>query len=94
VLKKVAIDYRVEMAKATMAKAEASIKAFKAKGGKIVTLSDEEKKKWAFQMPNIAQDLAADVEKRNNYPAKQILAAYMDGLRAAGEKPVRNWDKE
>jgi TRAP-type C4-dicarboxylate transport system substrate-binding protein len=94
VLKEVAIDYRVEMAKATMAKAEASIKAFKAKGGKIVTLSDEEKKKWAFQMPNIAQDLAADVEKRNNYPAKQILAAYMDGLRAAGEKPVRNWDKE
>ena len=27
-------------------------------------------------------------------PGHKFLTAYMDALRAAGEKPVRNWDKE
>jgi len=94
VLKEVAVDYREKMAQATLDKAASSIKTFKAKGGKIVTLSEADKKKWAFKMPNIAQNLAADVEKRDGYPARQVLSAYMDALRAAGEKPVRNWDKE
>jgi hypothetical protein len=53
-----------------------------------------EKKQWADQMPNIAMNLAEDVEKRNGYPAKKILSAYMDALRAAGEHPVRDWDKK
>jgi len=94
VLKEVAVDYREKMAQAALDKADVSIKTFKAKGGKIVALSEADKKKWAFQMPNIAQNLANDVEERDGYPAKKILSAYMDALRAAGEKPVRNWDKE
>lgn len=94
VLKEVAIDYRDQVAKATMDKADASIKAFKAKGGKITALSEADKKKWAFLMPNIAEHAADDAEKRAKYPARKILTAYMDALRAAGEKPVRNWDKE
>ncbi|MGA7486683.1 MAG: C4-dicarboxylate TRAP transporter substrate-binding protein [Xanthobacteraceae bacterium] len=94
VLKEVAVDYRDQVSKATMERAEASIKSFKAQGGKITPLSEADKKKWAFLMPNIAKNLADDVEKRNNYPAHQILAAYMEALRASGAKPVRNWDKE
>lgn len=94
VLKEVAVDYRDKMAEEVLKKADASIKTFKEKGGKIVSLSEAEKKEWAFLMPNIAQDLAADVEKKNGYPAKEILAAYMQALRDAGEKPIRNWDKE
>ena len=94
VLKETARDYRDKVAQAALDKADVSMKKFKAMGGTVVTLSKEEQKKWAQKMPNIAQNLAKDVEKKNGYPAMKILAAYMDALRAAGEKPARNWDKE
>jgi len=94
VLKEVAVDYREKMAQATLDLSDVSIKKFKAAGGKIRSLTEAEKKHWADSMPNIAMDLAKDVEQRNGYPARQILAAYMDALRAGGEKPIRNWDKE
>jgi len=93
VLKEVAEDYRDEVARQVIALSDKSIKTFKAKGGKITKLSTEDKKHWADSMPNIAKNLADDVEKRNGYPAHKILSAYMDGLRAAGEKPLRAWDK-
>jgi TRAP-type C4-dicarboxylate transport system substrate-binding protein len=94
VLKDTARDYRDQVAKAALAKAGDSMKAFKKQGGKVVTLSDADKKKWADMMPNIALALAEDVEKKNGYPAKEILAAYMQALRKHGEKPVRDWDKK
>lgn len=94
VLKETARDYRDEVAKAALAEADDAMKKFKKMGGTVVTLSKEEQKKWADKMPNIAQNLAKDVEKKNGYPAMKILAAYMDALRAGGEKPARNWDKE
>ena len=92
-LKEVAPLYRDHVAKVTLDIADKSTKAFLAKGGKIVTLTPEERRKWAMSLPNIAQDWAAEQEKRG-LPGKKFLAAYMDALRAAGEKPVRNWDKE
>jgi C4-dicarboxylate-binding protein DctP len=94
VLKEVAVDYRERMAQMTMELADSSIKKFKAAGGKIRPLSDEEKKHWADMMPNIAMNLAEEVEQRQGYPAKKILASYMDALRAGGEKPIRDWDKK
>jgi hypothetical protein len=45
-------------------------------------------------LPNIAQNLAADVEKQQGYPAGKMIAAYMDMLRAGGAKPIRDWDKK
>ncbi len=94
VLKETARDYRDKVAQAALDEADDAMKKFKAMGGTVVTLSKEEQKKWAQKMPNIAQNLAKDVEKKNGYPAMKILAAYMDALRAAGEKPARDWDKE
>ena len=44
-------------------------------------------------MPNVA----ADWVKRNEakgLPARQVLKMYMDGMRARGETPLRDWDKE
>jgi len=82
------------MAQAALDLADVSIKKFKAAGGKVRSLTEAEKKHWADTMPNIAMDLAKDVEKRDGYPATKILSAYMNALRAAGEKPIRNWDRE
>jgi TRAP-type C4-dicarboxylate transport system substrate-binding protein len=93
VLKEVAVDYRDRVAQATIDLSASSTKKFVAGGGKIKQLSSEEKKHWADLMPNIAKNLADDVEKRNGYPAHKILTAFMDALRASGEKPIRDWDK-
>jgi len=94
VLKAVAEDYRDRVAQAAIDLSDKSVKKFVASGGKVTKMSAAEKKQWANLMPNIAMNLAEDVEKRNHYPAKKILGAYMDALRAAGEHPVRDWDKK
>jgi TRAP-type C4-dicarboxylate transport system substrate-binding protein len=93
VIKATARDYRDKVAQAALDDAAASIKKFKAAGGKIITLSKADQKKWAQKMPNIALNLAKEVEAKEGYPATKILAAYMDALRAAGETPARDWDK-
>lgn len=61
------------------------------KGEKII-LSDAERKKWADAMPNIAKEWAERLEKEGQ-PGNKVLAAYMDALREAGVKPIRDWDK-
>ena len=94
VLKEVAVDYRNVVAQAAIDLSDKSTKTYLAKGGKITELPDEAKKEWADSMPNIAKNLADDVEKRNGYPAHKILSAYMDAMRAGGAKPMRDWDKK
>jgi C4-dicarboxylate-binding protein DctP len=93
VLKEVAPLYRDHVAKVTLDIADKSTKAFTDKGGKIVELSLAERRKWATSLPNIAKDWA-DAQEKRGMPGHKFLTAYMDALRAAGEKPVRNWDKE
>ncbi len=93
VLQEVAVLYRDHVAQVTLDIADKSTKAFLAKGGKIVDLSDADRRKWAMDLPNIAKSWADDQEKRG-LPGHKFLTAYMEALRAAGEKPVRNWDKE
>ena len=65
----------------------------KAMGGTITQLTAAERNKWAMSMPNVAKDWAADLEKRG-LPARKILTAYMDKMRAANQPILRQWDKE
>jgi C4-dicarboxylate-binding protein DctP len=44
-------------------------------------------------LPNLAQEWAAAAEKQG-LPGKAYLKGMMDGLRAGGAKPLRDWDKE
>jgi TRAP-type transport system periplasmic protein len=74
---------KAQDAKAVMAKA----------GATFVPISDEERAKWAKKMPNIAMEWADSMEKKG-LPGKQVLKAYLDGLRKRGVKLVRDWDKE
>ncbi len=60
-----------------------------------VTISElpaEDRQKWVDGLPNIAGEWAANGESRG-LPAKEFMKAYMEGLRAKGEKPARNWDE-
>ena len=58
----------------------------------IIVMSPEQRKAWVDKLPDIAGEWAADLEAKG-VPAKEFLAAYMEGLRAGGEKPMRDWDK-
>lgn len=61
-------------------------------GAEIIEMPEGETAKWVGMLPDIAGDWAAPLEERG-IPARAFLSAYMDGLRAAGETPTRDWDK-
>jgi len=63
------------------------------KGLKIAEFPEAERRRWAMKLPNVPKQWAATWEKKG-LPANKILQAYLDGLRAGGEKLARNWDKE
>ena len=59
----------------------------------IIVMPQEERQKWVDALPDVAGEWAAQLESQG-VPAKAFLAAYMDGLRERGEKPVRDWGAE
>lgn len=61
-------------------------------GAKISTLPLAEQKKWAAGLPDLAGEWAK-LNESKGLPAKQVLKAYMDGVRKRGVKPLRNWDQ-
>lgn len=64
-----------------------------AKQGAVVSeFPDAERRKWAAALPNLAKEWADPLEAKG-IPAKEVMKAFMDGVRAAGEKPLRDWDK-
>jgi TRAP-type C4-dicarboxylate transport system substrate-binding protein len=62
-------------------------------GGKNYVLPRAEQAKWAAAMPNIAKEWAERSDKEG-LPGTKALSVYMDEMRKAGAKPVRDWDKK
>lgn len=62
-------------------------------GATISVASEEMRKAWAGGMKNAAKEWAADLDSKGK-SGTEILKAYMDGMRATGATPVRDWDKE
>lgn len=58
----------------------------------VSVLSMDQQRKWAQSVPNIAAEWVKKTEARG-LPAGKVLKVYMDGMRARGEKPLRDWDK-
>jgi TRAP-type C4-dicarboxylate transport system substrate-binding protein len=61
-------------------------------GAKISTLPLAEQKKWAAGLPDLAGQWVKQM-KAKGQPGAKVLKAYMDGVRKAGEIPLRDWDK-
>ncbi|WP_322894276.1 MULTISPECIES: C4-dicarboxylate TRAP transporter substrate-binding protein [unclassified Yoonia] len=59
----------------------------------IVEMDPAERQAWVDALPNLAGEWAAENDGRG-LPAAEFLAAYMDGLRAGGETPARDWSAE
>ncbi|MBP7065792.1 C4-dicarboxylate TRAP transporter substrate-binding protein [Ferrovibrio sp.] len=91
--KDAAAKYRDGLAAYSMENAEASRKKFVEGKGEIIKLSDENRKRWASQLPNLAKEWAEQAEKQK-LPGKAMLTAYMDAMRAAKQPIARHWDRE
>jgi TRAP-type C4-dicarboxylate transport system substrate-binding protein len=59
----------------------------------ISEMSEADREAWVTAMPNIAKEWAEGLDAQG-VPAADFMRAYMQGLRDAGEEPVRNWDDE
>ncbi|HEX5515253.1 MAG TPA: C4-dicarboxylate TRAP transporter substrate-binding protein [Gammaproteobacteria bacterium] len=70
--------------------AESALAEMKKAGLKITDLSDAEKTRWVNSLPNIVEPWL----EANGEPAKVVLRAYFDELRARGVTPLRNWDEQ
>ncbi|MDA1327204.1 MAG: TRAP transporter substrate-binding protein DctP, partial [Proteobacteria bacterium] len=93
VIKEVAIAYRDYTTAEVMKKAKTSYALFEKRGGKIVQMTQAQRVNWANSMPNVAKDWTSNLEKKG-IPAKAVLRAYMDKMRAANQPILRQWDKE
>ncbi len=88
-----AVEYRDHVANEAMKRAAASLAKFKADGGKVVVLTEAQRKAWADSMPNIAVKWAQDLDKKGA-PGSAMLRAYIAKLKAAGFTPLRDWAAE
>ena len=84
--------YTAEHGKDLVERHEAAMNKMVELGATIVDMPDGELVKWVNKMPDVASDWAGPLEERG-IPAREFLAAYMEGLRARGETPARDWDK-
>ena len=92
-MQEAAYGYRDKMGADALSVAAASYKAFTANGGKITVLGQDQRQKWADDMPNVAADWVAAREKEGN-PGRVVMESYMDTMRAAKQPILRQWDKE
>ena len=93
VIQEVAVAYRDRLAKLATDKGKASEAAYTKAGGTIITMSAGQRSAWAKGMPDLASEWAKSMDGKGK-PGSKMLAAYMDALRAAGEKPLRDWDRK
>ncbi len=87
------VDYSKTVAERVAAFEKVSFGKLPTLGAKLSEMSEDERKRWAAKLPNIAGEWAADLEKKG-IPGKAIVAKFMEAVRARGGKPLRDWDKE
>ncbi len=75
------------------ARRAAFVKKMKADGVKFSVLPESQRELWAKDMPNIAKQWAASLDKQG-LPGTKVLDTYMDLLRAHHITIARNWDKD
>ncbi len=72
---------------------EGAFKAMAEQGATVTEVDDAFRAAWVAGMDNVAKTWAAQVDGEGK-AGTEILKAYMDAIRAAGGKPVRDWDQE
>ncbi len=93
VLQDVAIEYRDLLAKIAAEEGASSVADYKKAGGVVHELPKAERSKWARDMPNLAKEWAAGLDKTGSQ-GSEMLAYYMNAMRAAKQPIERQWDRE
>ena len=65
----------------------------KKKGVKVYQMPDEQRRRWARQLPNLAKEWAERMEKRG-LPGRKVVQTFMDEARALNVSIARQWDRE
>ncbi len=86
-------EYSEAVADQVSARYDTALASMVGNGAVVHELSDAEKQRWLNAMPNIAMQWADATEQRG-FPARAVLAAYMDAVRARGGTPLRDWDRD
>ena len=93
VLAETAIAYRDHMGSLATKRGTSSYEKWRKNGGTIHKLSNSERNAWAANMPNIAKEWAAGLDKKG-LPGRAVLNMYMDAMRRNNQPIARQWDKE
>ena len=93
ILQEVAIEYRDRLAKLATTEGADSISSYKKAGGTVHELSKAERSKWASDLPSIAKEWAAGLDKEGAQ-GTEMLKYYMDAMRSAKQPIERQWDRE
>lgn len=93
VLTELGREYSVLVANELGVRYDNGLASMQTEGAMVSTLPESEKRRWIESMPNIAGRWADAAEGRG-YPARAVLEAYMEAIRARGGEPLRDWDRE
>ena len=72
---------------------DVALTQMEAEGATITQATDEMRQAWVQGMDNVARTWAAELDSRG-LPGTDMMATYLETMRAAGETPLRDWDKE
>lgn len=87
VLRELGQEYSAENARIVEERYQMFIDAYKADPAVTLTeFSDEERRKWAAMLPDLAGDWAKDFPH-----GAELVTAYMQAIRDAGGTPLRDW---
>jgi TRAP-type C4-dicarboxylate transport system substrate-binding protein len=92
-LRAASVSYREELARETVRRSVRAMQAFEAQGGKIISLSTEQRRQWAESIPDLAGAWVEAMESKG-LPGRRLLRDYMDIMRANDQPIMRHWDRE
>ncbi|MHC8492252.1 C4-dicarboxylate TRAP transporter substrate-binding protein [Thalassospira sp. SM2505] len=59
----------------------------------LTVMPEDQRQQWVDNLPDIAGEWV-EAGKARGLPAREMLSAYMQGLRDRGEEPARDWDAQ
>jgi TRAP-type C4-dicarboxylate transport system substrate-binding protein len=92
ILRRLGRDYSDYVAKDMLERYENAVEVMTQEGAHISELPPGEKQRWIDGLPEMGQQWV-ERNERKGLPARRVLDAFMDGVRAYGDTPLRAWDE-